>query len=118
MFCKTPMPGTNAYGMLAPRFTRTALWGGHPDVTAYESFEEDLLDRVLLYLARERKKRLGLYDVGCGSGRLHLRYAMKTTRVAQLKKADAQALERARIKNPAFAYDPLLAERLVFSGWC
>ena len=90
--------------------------GGHPDVTAYESFEEDLLDRVLLYLARERKKRLGLYDVGCGSGRLHMRYAMKTTRVAQLKTADAQVLERARIKNPAFAYDPLLAERLVLVG--
>ncbi|MBU4211884.1 MAG: class I SAM-dependent methyltransferase [Verrucomicrobia bacterium] len=90
--------------------------GGHPDVTAYEGFEEDLLDRVLLYLARERKKRLCLYDVGCGSGRLHLRYAMKTTSVAQLKPADAQLLERARRKNPAFAYDPLWAEQLVSVG--
>ena len=90
--------------------------GGHPDVLAYESFEEDLLDRVLLYLARERNKRLCLYDVGCGSGRLHLRYAMKTTSVAQLQPADAQELERTRSKHPAFAYDPLLAGQLVSLG--
>ena len=90
--------------------------GGHPDVTAYESFEEDLLDRVLLYLARERKKRLHLYDVGCGSGRLHLRYAMKTTSAAQLQPPDAQALTKARSSQPAYAFDPLLAEQIASVG--
>ena len=90
--------------------------GGHPDVTAYESFEEDLLDRVLLYLGREGKKRLRLYDVGCGSGRLHLRYAMKATSAARLRAADAQALAKARRTNPAYAFDPLLAEQLTSIG--
>lgn len=90
--------------------------GGHPDVRAYESFEEDLLDRVLLYLARERNKRLRLYDVGCGSGRLHLRYAMKMTSAAQLPPSDARALDSARRRHPACAFDPLLAERLVSVG--
>lgn len=90
--------------------------GGHPDVTAYESFEEDLLDRVLLYLARERKKQLYLYDVGCGSGRLHLRYAMKTTSAVQLPPSDARVLTKARQVHPSYAFDPLLAERIVSVG--
>ncbi|MCA1810027.1 MAG: hypothetical protein LC725_11360, partial [Lentisphaerae bacterium] len=51
-----------------------AIVHGHPDVTAYENFEEDLLDRILLFLARDARQELHLYDVGCGSGRLHLRY--------------------------------------------
>ncbi len=51
---------------------------GHPDVTAYEHFEEDLIDRLLLFLIRDLKQEIQLYDVGCGSGRLHLRYGLKS----------------------------------------
>ena len=55
-----------------------AIVQGHPDVTAYEHFEEDLLDRILLYLIRDCRHDVHLYDVGCGSGRLHLRYGLKS----------------------------------------
>jgi SAM-dependent methyltransferase len=89
---------------------------GHPEVTAYEAFEEDIIDRILLYLISERRKNVSLYDVGCGSGRLHLRYAMKTTHTSDVDGADARALGMARCSNPAYAYDPLLAERLVSIG--
>ena len=56
----------------------SAIVLGHPDVTAYEHFEEDLIDRLLLYLIRDCKRYVHLYDVGCGSGRLHLRYGLKS----------------------------------------
>ncbi len=51
---------------------------GHPDVTAYEHFEEDFIDRLLLFLIRDLNQEIHLYDVGCGSGRLHLRYGLKS----------------------------------------
>lgn len=47
---------------------------GHPEVQAYLDFEEDLLDRLLLFLVRDCRREVRLHDVGCGSGRLHLRY--------------------------------------------
>ncbi len=53
---------------------------GHPDVAAYESFEEDLLDRILLHLVRDQEATVSLLDVGCGSGRLHLRYGKEILR--------------------------------------
>ncbi len=56
----------------------SAIVQGHPDVAAYERFEEDLLDRLLAYLIRDRRRSVQLFDVGCGSGRLHLRYGLKT----------------------------------------
>ncbi|MBI2842826.1 MAG: class I SAM-dependent methyltransferase [Armatimonadetes bacterium] len=90
--------------------------GGHPDVTAYECFEEDLLDRVLLYLARECGRTVRLYDVGCGSGRLHLRYGMKIADAASLSPPESDRVRAARHGNPAYMFDPLLAERLVSVG--
>ncbi len=53
-----------------------AVVHGHPDVTAYEAFEEDLLDRLLGFLIRDAGQTVHLFDVGCGSGRLHLRYGL------------------------------------------
>jgi len=83
---------------------------GHPDVTAYESFEEDLIDRMLAHLIGNRKVRVHLYDVGCGSGRLHLRYGLKTVRPGSQSGKDAVLVHQARRGNPGYAFDPVLAE--------
>jgi SAM-dependent methyltransferase len=85
---------------------------GHPDVLAYESFEEDLLDRMLAFLAREQDSSLALFDVGCGSGRLHLRYGLKATRTDALPEADVPRVASERAGWAAYAYDPLLAAKL------
>jgi SAM-dependent methyltransferase len=44
---------------------------GHPDVTAYESFEHSFIDRLTIFLARDCGLQLSCYDFGCGSGRIH-----------------------------------------------
>ncbi len=44
---------------------------GHPDVTAYESFEHSFIDKLVLFLTRDRSLTLDCYDFGCGSGRIH-----------------------------------------------
>ena len=44
---------------------------GHPDVTAYESFEHSMLEKLVLFLTRECGSNLAVYDFGCGSGRIH-----------------------------------------------
>lgn len=85
---------------------------GHPDVLAYESFEEDLLDRVLLYLSAEQKRPLHLYDVGCGSARLHLRYGMKTMNVGELAEPDAERVRLLRRLISEYEYDPQLSQHL------
>ncbi|MBN1517497.1 class I SAM-dependent methyltransferase [Candidatus Sumerlaeota bacterium] len=85
---------------------------GHPDVTAYEEFEEDLLDRLLLFLARDCEKDLALYDVGCGSGRLHLRYACQSVVAEELGAEEQKRLLQARRDNPKYAYEPYIAQRL------
>ncbi|MBN2360984.1 MAG: class I SAM-dependent methyltransferase [Deltaproteobacteria bacterium] len=101
---------------------------GHPDVLAYTAFEEDLLDRLLLYLARDEGREVGLYDVGCGSGRLHLRYGRLWTGAAcelsepalasRLKVVSgldfsAQMLELARRKLAAAGMEQLVGTRLL-----
>jgi SAM-dependent methyltransferase len=45
---------------------------GHPDVTAYESFEHSFLERLVISLTRDSGRKLACYDFGCGSGRIHL----------------------------------------------
>ena len=85
---------------------------GHPDIVAYEAFEEDFLDRILLYLVRECGRSVELFDVGCGSGRLHLRYGLKVTDDADLDPDLAEKLRRARQSIPGSEYDALLAHRL------
>lgn len=47
---------------------------GHPDIVQYELFEESYLDRILVHLATHQERPIKLLDIGCGSGRLHLRY--------------------------------------------
>jgi SAM-dependent methyltransferase len=89
---------------------------GHPDVLAYESFEEDFLDRVLSFLAREQDLSLGLYDVGCGSGRLHLRYGLKVASTGSLPETDALRVASERAGHAAYAYEPLLAAKLEHIG--
>jgi SAM-dependent methyltransferase len=44
---------------------------GHPDVTAYESFEHSMLEKLVLFLTRDCRSNLAVYDFGCGSGRIH-----------------------------------------------
>lgn len=57
----------------APVYERQVV-AGHPDIAAYEAFEEDFLDALLCHLAATQPRPIMLYDIGCGSGRLHLRY--------------------------------------------
>jgi SAM-dependent methyltransferase len=83
---------------------------GHPDIYAYECFEEDLLDRILAELAECQGRPLKLIDVGCGSGRLHVRYGAKTAPPEAGPEDDP--LARLRAHRPDFAFDPLLAGKL------
>jgi SAM-dependent methyltransferase len=101
---------------------------GHPDVQAYLGFEEDLLDRLLLYLVRDCDRDVRLHDVGCGSGRLHLRYGRhfmppagtrwEASLGARLKLVSgldfsAEMLALARRKLAATGLAPLVGSRLL-----
>lgn len=77
-----------------------AIVCGHPDVRAYAFFEEDLLDALLVYLIRDATLAVRLLDVGCGSGRLHLRYGLKTAL------ADT-------VPETSFDFDHILASGLI-----
>lgn len=81
---------------------------GHPDILAYEAFEEDFLDRVLCFLAGRCHLPLHLVDVGCGSGRLHVRYGLKTMRGERLSQPDIARMRRARAGRVDLDYDPAL----------
>ncbi len=76
---------------------------GHPDINAFENFEEDFLDRLLIYLIEKQNRPIKLMDIGCGSGRLHLRYGIKTINSAK----EPQLTTLANIKriHPELAYD-------------
>jgi SAM-dependent methyltransferase len=101
---------------------------GHPEVQAYLGFEEDLLDRLLLYLVRDCRREVQLHDVGCGSGRLHLRYGRQlapgpaarvdTSLAAGLKVVSGldfsrQMLDLARRKLAAAGLGDLVGSRLL-----
>ncbi|MBN1569413.1 MAG: class I SAM-dependent methyltransferase [Acidobacteria bacterium] len=90
--------------------------GGHPDVTAYEEFEEDLLDRILLHLIRDRKTKVRLYDVGCGSGRLHLRYALKSVLPASLPYEERSRIRSAQRVKAGYVFDSVLSHGLESIG--
>ncbi|MFW6136800.1 MAG: class I SAM-dependent methyltransferase [Candidatus Aminicenantaceae bacterium] len=84
--------------------------GGHPDIAAFENFEEDFLDKMLRFLGKSQKRPIKLMDIGCGSGRLHLRYAAKTIKPSRTEKNEA--LQKFRYNRPFLAYDDILAESL------
>ena len=56
------------------KYYEQSVVNGHPDIRAYEEFEEDLLDHMLQHLITANKCQVSLYDIGCGSARIHLRY--------------------------------------------
>jgi SAM-dependent methyltransferase len=85
--------------------------GGHPDILAFEEFEEDFLDRILRYLSETQDRPIKLLDIGCGSGRLHLRYGAKTQRITNLDRS--HPLVSVKMNAPQLAYDPFLAKNLV-----
>ena len=84
--------------------------GGHPDILAFEEFEEDLLDHLLRHLALTQNRKIKLMDIGCGSGRLHVRYGSKTQNIFNLNQS--HPLVELKKKSHNLAYDPLLAEGL------
>lgn len=83
---------------------------GHPDITAYEEFEEDFFDRILRFLAETQERPIKLMDIGCGSGRLHVRYGAKTANVSDLEKN--HPLVQKKAGNSKLAYDRLLNRQL------
>lgn len=84
--------------------------GGHPDIAAFEAFEEDFLEEVLRYLADEQERPIKLMDIGCGSGRLHSYFGAKTIQASSLpESSQIRQIEECR---PSLAFDDLLAERL------
>ncbi len=77
-----------------------AIVCGHPDVRAYEDFEEDFLDTLFRYLIQAGEGPLRLLDAGCGSARLHLRFGLQMTPPG----------EESAVRDVAF--DPLIASGL------
>jgi SAM-dependent methyltransferase len=98
------------------RIYEQQIVSGHPDVTAYEAFEEDLLDRMLMYLIRDLGKRVHLYDVGCGSGRLHLRYALKTVHPDSRSLEEEVPMRHAQRWEEGYTFDPILAQGIESIG--
>lgn len=91
---------------------------GHPDVVAYEKFEEDFLDKILLYLNQNAERSLRIIDVGCGSGRLHVRYG-KYVKIPSIKNVigvdfSEKMLEIARLKLKQEGIDGLSSPVLKF----
>lgn len=86
--------------------------GGHPEVAAYEAFEEDLLDRILLYLIRDCGRRVHLFDVGCGSARLHCRYGIQISEEGDLSGPDRERIRALRAVHPQVRFDSELARGL------
>ncbi|MFO7980285.1 MAG: class I SAM-dependent methyltransferase [Candidatus Aminicenantes bacterium] len=88
----------------------TQIVGGHPDIYAFENFEEDFLDRLFLYLIEKQARPVKILDLGCGSGRLHIRYGAKTVDNKEIKKFPK--LMELKKTHPELTYDPKLNEGL------
>jgi SAM-dependent methyltransferase len=84
--------------------------GGHPDIVAFENFEENLLDSILRHLAMTQERPLKLLDIGCGSGRLHLRYGVKSLNLQD--HSDVHTLVQLKKSDCDLLYDPLMERKL------
>ena len=84
--------------------------GGHPDIALMEDFEETLLDALLRCLADKTSRPIKLYDLGCGSGRLHIRYGAKTTKIKELP--NDHPVSKLKEHKPELEYDPVLDNSL------
>jgi SAM-dependent methyltransferase len=89
-----------------------SIVSGHPDIIAYEEFEEDLFDRFLLHLMRDKEQDVHLYDVGCGSARLHLHYGLKSINADSIEEDSCNTVKRLRKKNARHGYDPVFNLRM------
>jgi len=84
---------------------------GHPDILAFEEFEEDLFDRLLAYLASTQDRPLKLMDIGCGSGRLHIRYGCRTADDREVKQPHpVYAMKK---NNHTLSCDSVLRQKLM-----
>ena len=88
----------------------THIVGGHPDILAFEEFEEDMLDRVLRFLIDTQGRPIKLMDIGCGSGRLHVRYGLKTATGERSEQLRARVSQEG--SESAAAFDPVIAAGL------
>jgi SAM-dependent methyltransferase len=84
--------------------------GGHPDIAAFEAFEEDFLEEILRYLADEQERPIKLMDIGCGSGRLHSHFGAKTIQASSLP--ESSPIRHIKECRPSLTFDDLLADRL------
>jgi SAM-dependent methyltransferase len=82
--------------------------GGHPDITAFEDFEEDFLDQLLIHLTQAQNRPIRLMDIGCGSGRLHIRYGTKS--IPDFELNNIHPVSRLRQNQPKYNFDGLLSE--------
>ncbi len=86
---------------------------GHPDIKAYEELEEDLLDRILQHLLTSNRRKVSLYDIGCGSARIHFRYGLKTTRLNDLSHLKSKLEPNNRLIKKNYRFNRKLADSLV-----
>jgi SAM-dependent methyltransferase len=84
---------------------------GHPDIHAFECFEEDLLDHILIHLCNSQPRPVKLIDVGCGSGRLHLRYGAKALGDRGLE--EDHPLHTLRRARPDLTFDSSLQRGMI-----
>ena len=98
------------------KYYEQSVVNGHPDIRAYEEFEEDLLDHMLQHLITANKCQVSLYDIGCGSARIHLRYGLKTTRLNDLSLPSGKLIPRYHSTNGNHRFDRTLADNLVSVG--
>ncbi|MBU1099301.1 MAG: class I SAM-dependent methyltransferase [Bacteroidetes bacterium] len=54
-----------------------SVLSGHPDIIAYENFEEQLLDKILMELTEKGNKPIKLVDICTGAGRIPEHYHNK-----------------------------------------
>lgn len=85
---------------------------GHPDIVGLEAFEEDYIDALLRFLIDRDTYPISLMDIGCGSGRLHLRYLIKTAKALHSDSGLANLISNMTKNASNLKYDPIIAKGL------